>query len=281
MKNALTVHCVVKNEEKWIWYAINSILNIAQKVLVYDTGSVDRTVEIIKAIKSKKIIFEEKGQVDAKELVKLREEQLRKTKTKWFLILDGDEIWTKKAKKELMSKLKNARSKDWAVVIKAWNFVGDTYHIHPESINYNWTYAPKSWQGWANLRVVSTQIPGLGIKGEYPLEYYHDKTGKPIQNYGTKHLILLKNRYFHTTYLQRSSSRKQDKNVLNRANKWKLELGYRLPKGTKYPEVFYQKRPSIVSPPFYRRSTVETLVSAPISPIKSLRRKFLRLYTPK
>ena len=56
MKSNLTVHCVIKNEERWIWFAINSILDIAGEVLIYDTGSADKTVEIVKTIKSKKII---------------------------------------------------------------------------------------------------------------------------------------------------------------------------------------------------------------------------------
>src|SRR3990167_5692967 len=53
---SITVHCVVKNEEKWVWYALNSVIDIAQKVLIFDTGSTDKTVEIIKKIKNKKII---------------------------------------------------------------------------------------------------------------------------------------------------------------------------------------------------------------------------------
>jgi len=92
MKTNLTVHCVVKNEERWIWFALKSILDIADKILVYDTGSSDRTVDIIKTIKSKKIFFEEKGEVDAKGLAQFRREQLIRTKKEWFLILDGDEI---------------------------------------------------------------------------------------------------------------------------------------------------------------------------------------------
>lgn len=278
--NNLTVHCVVKNEQKWIWYAICSVLDIADKILIFDTGSTDKTVEIIKSIKSKKIIFEQKGEVSAKSLVDLRRQQLKMTKTEWFLILDGDEIWPQLTKKELIHRLKNAKRNDWAIVVRAWNFVGDIYHIHPESIHYHWPFAPKNWQGWANLRLISTEIPGLGIKGEYPLEYYHDKTGTPIQNYGKKHLIFLKNRYFHTTYLQRSSSRKRDKRILNRANKWKLELGSRLPKNVKYPEVFYKKRPKGVQSPFYKRSALETLVSVPMTPIKEVRRRLVRSYLP-
>src|SRR3989338_6982361 len=54
MKSNLTIHCVVKNEERWILYALKSILDIADEILIFDTGSTDKTVEIIKTIKTKK-----------------------------------------------------------------------------------------------------------------------------------------------------------------------------------------------------------------------------------
>lgn len=277
---SLTVHCIVKNEEKWVWYALNSILDIANRILIFDTGSTDNTVKIIKSVKSKKITFEKKGEVDAKGLVDLRRQQLKMTKTDWFLILDGDEIWPRETKKELVEKLDRADGADWGVVVRAYNFVGDVYHLHPESIHYNWPFAPKNWKGWANLRVISTKVPGLGIKGEYPLEYYHDKAGVPIQNYGRGHLVFLKNRYFHTTYLQRSSNRNVDKNILNRAKKWKLELGYKI-LGNQYPEVFYKKRPALVDSPFFRRSPVETMMAIFPTPLKEARRRVFNLYKPK
>lgn len=279
-KDGITVHCLVKNEEKWVWFAINSVLDIADRVLIFDTGSTDKTVEIIKTIKSKKIIFEEKGNVDAKGLVDLRKEQLKRTDTNWFMILDGDEIWPKKTKKELAEKLKKAKKEDLAVVIRAWNFVGDVFHYHPESIHYHWPYAPKDYQGWANLRLLRKSIPGLGIKGEYPLEYYHDSTGTPIQNYGQKHLIFLINRYFHSTYLIRSENRRADKSVLNRLKKGKYELGISFQKSTVYPEVFYKPGPSIVADPFVKRGLISTGISAFQSPIKELKRKLLNLYNP-
>ncbi len=278
MKQGITVHCVVKNEEKWIWYALNSILEIASKVLIYDTGSTDKTVEIIKTIKSKKIIFEEKGEVNAEGLVKLRRQQLEGTQTEWFLILDGDEIWPDKTKKELVDKLKTAKENDWGVVIRAWNLVGDIYHYHPESIRYHWPFAPTSYKGWANLRVIHTQVPGLHIQGKYPLEAYCDKNKTPLQNYGQKNLIFLKNRYFHTTYLTRSSSRSTDKKILNRLKKNKYEFGIKFPKNFKYPKVFYIKHPGIVTDPWLKRSSIETITSLLQSPIKELRRRAFNLY---
>ena len=280
MKSNLTVHCVIKNEERWIWFALNSILDIADRVLVYDTGSSDRTVDIIKTIKSKKIIFEEKGEVDAKGLAQLRKEQLSRTKTEWFLILDGDEVWLKQTKKELVGKIKNVDKSKWGIVVRAWNLVGDVYHYHPESTRYRWPFAPKDYKGWANLRVMRKSVV-KDIKGDYPLEAYCDENGIPIQNNRQKHLVFLKNRYFHTTYLTRSDSRRRDKNVLNRLKKLKMELGSSFPKNFKYPEVFYKKRPKIVASPWTKRSNFEYLVALVRTPAKEARRRVLGLYNPK
>ena len=280
MKSGLTVHCVVKNEERWIWFALNSILGIADKILIYDTGSTDKTVEIIKKIKSKKIIFKEKGEVDTKGLTKLREEQLEKTKTDWFLILDGDEVWPNRAKKELLIKIKKAASSDWGMVIRAWNFVGDIYRCHPESIHYHWPYAPTNYKGWANLRMLRKSAV-KDIKGDYPLEAYCDEDGIPIQNYGQKHLVFLKNRYFHATYLIRSDTKTRDRNVLNRLKKSKTELGLSFPKNFKYPEVFYKKTPNIVPSPWGKRSNFDSFVSLVQTPVKEVRRRVFGFYNPK
>lgn len=277
----ITVHCIVKNEERWIWYAINSILSVAEKIIIFDTGSTDKTVEIIKTIRSNKIYFEEKGKVSARELTLLRQEQLKLTKTKWALILDGDEIWPKAATEELKRTIPKLSQQVYGGVIRAWNAVGDIYHYHPESIKYHWPYAPKDYKGWANLRLINAKLPKLHLKGDYPLEAYCDSKGTPIQNYGPKNLFFLENRYFHTTYLTRSSTRKVDKNILNRAKKWKLESGVRFPKSFSYPEVFYLKRPSIVPSPWKKRKKTEEIISITISPLKEIRRNLLNLYNPK
>ena len=280
MKTNLTIHCVVKNEEKWIWFALRSVLDIADKVLVYDTGSSDRTVDIIKTIKTKKIIFEEKGEVDAKGLTKLRKDQLKRTKTEWFLILDGDEIWPENTKKELVGKIIKTDESKWGVVVRAWNLVGDIYHYHPESVHYHWPYAPRNYKGWANLRILRKSAVS-DIKGDYPLEAYCDKHNVPIQNYGDKHLVFLKNRYLHTTYLLRSDTRKRDKGVLNRLKKSKMEYGISFAPNFKYPNVLYNRRPDTVTSPWTKRSNLDLFLSVLQTPLKETRRKVLGLYNRK
>ena len=58
----ITAHCLIKNEENFVWYAIKSVVDFVDKIIVFDTGSTDKTVELIKKLAEEypeKIIFEE------------------------------------------------------------------------------------------------------------------------------------------------------------------------------------------------------------------------------
>ncbi len=88
----ITSHTVIKNEEVFIKPALLSVVNFVDRMLVWDTGSTDRTVSIIKSLKLQKITFRQCGSVDRKGLADLRNQQIELTKTPWFLIVDGDEI---------------------------------------------------------------------------------------------------------------------------------------------------------------------------------------------
>ena len=47
-------HTLVKNEERFIWFSVMSVIVNVDKVLIWDTGSTDDTVKIIQKIKSHK-----------------------------------------------------------------------------------------------------------------------------------------------------------------------------------------------------------------------------------
>ena len=82
----LSVCLVVKNEEKYLWRCLESIKNIAGEIIVVDTGSTDRTIEIAKQFTDR--IFEIKWRDD---FSKARNFALRKASCDWILFLDGDE----------------------------------------------------------------------------------------------------------------------------------------------------------------------------------------------
>jgi hypothetical protein len=124
----ITIHCVCKHEP-FIYYAIKAVYDFCTKILLYDTGSTDiHTLKDIEQLlfedKKKKIVFkqiqlgfdEEKWSLDnlqsfIKEnknkmsVGKCRQMQLDETYTKYFMIVDGDEVHYKKGMHQIINNL--------------------------------------------------------------------------------------------------------------------------------------------------------------------------------
>ena len=54
---SIWAHTLVKNEERFVWFAINSVIDYVDEMRVWDNGSSDSTVKIIKSIKNSKIMI--------------------------------------------------------------------------------------------------------------------------------------------------------------------------------------------------------------------------------
>jgi glycosyltransferase involved in cell wall biosynthesis len=250
-KNLLTAHCLIRNEERWIWYAINSVIKYVDQVVVFDTGSTDNTVKIIKSIKNPKIVFEEKGIVDKKAYVNLRQEMLDRTRTKWFMVLDGDEVWPEIVIKELNKSIFQADKSKEAIIVRQWTCLGDIFHYSRPLASVKQPGSPDGYFGFCMPRAIR-KIPGLHCIGEYGYESYADKKGVNISDWNQNRLIFLKNNYWHMTFLPRSSSRKKDSEVMMRQYKTLYYKGQAFPKNTNYPEVFYLLRPDFVLSPWQK-----------------------------
>lgn len=229
-KPFLTGHMIVKNEQLWVGFAIKSVINHLDRLIIWDTGSTDETVNIIRSIKSPKIEFRLKGSVSRQELVDLRNQQIKLTTTPWFMLIDGDEVWLKQNLLKLIKAIKKAKPKTIALVNRTRNAIGDIYYYLPESKGH---YQIGPWQGHLNIRAIRN-INGLKVIGKYPLEAYTFKD-KPIQNL-TKRLEFVDTWYLHLTHLKRTSWWHQ-LNVIDRLKKYKF-LGERLKlKPNEIPEV--------------------------------------------
>lgn len=88
----LTIGMIVKNEEKWLdkcLSAIKPILdNVDSELIVTDTGSTDKTVEIAKKYTDKVLHFDWIGDFSA-----ARNFGLEKAQGEWFMMLDADDIF--------------------------------------------------------------------------------------------------------------------------------------------------------------------------------------------
>lgn len=215
MATRITTHTIVKNEQNWIKPALLSVIDQVDRLLVWDTGSTDKTPAIIKSINSPKIVFSQKGSVDRQQLVNLRNLQLKATQTPWFLILDGDEIWPKNNIIQLIKAMEKAQSNTIALVNRTKNCIGDLHHFFPESKGQ---YHIGPWQGHLNIRAIKN-LPGLQVVGEYPDEAYIYQ-GKKLQNQPER-LEFVDTWYLHTTHLKRTDWRHSLK-VIDRLKKFKF-----------------------------------------------------------
>ena len=223
----ITLHTIVKNEDRFIKAALISALTSkdVKRALVWDTGSTDNTVSEILSIKDSRIEFMEKGNVSRKQLILLRNEQLKITKTPWILLVDGDEIWPEKNLDNLIQTTKKClaepdqaspdESEIIALVNRTRNVAGDIYHYLPESKGH---YKIGKWTGHLNIRAIKN-LPGLIVKGEYPDEFY-ELNGKKIQDQPEK-LKFVDTWYLHTTHLKRSDSWLAEFKTVDRLKKHK------------------------------------------------------------
>lgn len=264
----ITAHCIVKNEDCWVYFAIKSILSFVEHVIVYDTGSTDHTVEILKDLKSqnpKKITFEEKGPVDRVGLSKLREEQVKRTKTDWFLILDGDEIWKKEEIQKLISETEKKESQIIAAFNRTRNCIGDVYHYLPYESG---GYEIAGIKGTLNIRLIKNK-PNLLLTGEYPWESYADENG-PIEKQ-SKNLLFVDCWYLHTSFLKRSS-KDVSKSSGSFGKKKFPEKGIRM-SDQELPDVLLEHRPSNVPDPLTKRSRPYEYIASISSPLIKIKRK--------
>lgn len=260
------VNTIVNNEENFIWFAIMSVVDYVDKVIVWDTGSTDRTIEIIKEIKKnkgKKISLKKVGKVDSNQFTEIRQKMLDISNCDWILILDGDEVWWEKSIKDIVKCIKKRGDQIAGIVVPVTVSIGDIYHFQDESAG---RYKILGRKGHYNLRAINKKIPGLHLDLPHPLEGYFDAKNKLIQE--RKDTIFLDAPYLHVTHLRRSSS-------VDKINKFKFEVGNVFTKSKKIPEIFYKPFPNIVSSPWVKMRGKDLFKAKLLTPLRKIKRRII------
>lgn len=271
-RGKVTVHMMVKNEDRFIWYAVSSILPFADKIHIIDTGSTDATLDIIRTFHDEKIIIEIYKVKVVSDVTKVRQYQIDQTKTEWLWIVDGDEIYTHFLGREIRSKLNDKNIE--GIVVGRYDLLGDIYHYQSESVG---TYNTFGKKGHCVLRLLhKDNINRLHVDGVYPYEGYYDENNNEVLNHEKQKYYFTKGRLYHAMYLQRSTLGINLSDTFHRM-KGKVEIGKKFPESQKFPEVFSMARPSNVVSVSSPRSVFYEIMASAITPFKILKRTLWRV----
>lgn len=270
-------HTLVKNEERYIWFAVTSVIDYVDKLLLWDTGSSDGTPALIEELKRnypKKIDTREVGEVDIYEFTEVRQEMLDRTKGDWILLVDGDEVWWEDSIKELVEIIRQKGDRLDSIVSRYINLVGDIYHFQEEAAA---RYTIDGKRGHLTIRAINRRIPGLHIARPHGQQGFFDGKGKLIQERTSKKRMFVNMPSFlHFTHLVRSSTREKDLVVPKRKIKLKYEIGQPLPLDFYYPEVFFKPRPKTVPSPWGKMDFSFFLKSAFLTLPRKVKRRLIQ-----
>lgn len=226
-----TAHILVRNEDQFIKLALQSVLPFVSDYIIYDTGSTDKTQELLKDYQ-----YEKHGLQSPAGITKLRNEMIAKTKTDWFFLLDGDEVWNEQILKNYLEFTLSQPKNILATFLKTRNCVGDIYHYRNDSSG---NYEIAGQKGHLNIRAYRRNLQWTG---EYPLEKCVDTTDR-------NSLAFFNGYYWHMTHLKRSSS---DQKILG-FRKTIFDLGTEADKN-EIPEVLQNQN-------FSKRSKIYEIIS--------------------
>lgn len=252
MKGGTTAHVMVRNEGRWLWFSIMSVIEHVDHLIICDTGSIDRTKKCIDWFCARpeyrdKITSLYLDDVPPSCLSSIRQMMIEETKTEWFLVLDGDEIWFQSSIKEFVRTTKEVECS--MIAVPFINIVGDVFSRQKSDREY---YNISGITGAITVKGFRVSIDGLHCNGEYGVEGYFDVNHLPAQD-RSEDIAFIDGPFLHASNTARSSSVIGDLLISYRRKKIAAPIDYRVTDDpANFPEVFYADRPTFVPDPFRR-----------------------------
>jgi glycosyltransferase involved in cell wall biosynthesis len=123
---------IVKNEEDYLPGCLKSIKDIVDEIIIVDTGSTDKTVEIAKNFGAKVYFFPWNNNFS-----EARNESLKYATKDWILILDGDDELYPKDQENFKDMLTRQLDENAIYYFETLNYYGDTIDDNSITINLN------------------------------------------------------------------------------------------------------------------------------------------------
>jgi glycosyltransferase involved in cell wall biosynthesis len=142
MANSLALCMMVKNEQQFLPYCLASVQKICDEIIVVDTGSTDRSIEIAEAFGA--YVIQAKWKDD---FALIRNIAQAPAKSDWVIWLDGDEVLNDSGAKKIKSQLLQDTSADffllprvnyWHSLKKVFAYPDSQYKLYRNNINAKW-----------------------------------------------------------------------------------------------------------------------------------------------
>lgn len=205
---SISVCMIVRNEQRYLASCLNSIKQIAAEIVLIDTGSEDRTIDIGRIFGARVSRFQWRDDFAA-----ARNAGLEKAEGDWILILDADELIAEQDQARLQKILENHRNTSTAFSMETRNYTHNanavTWHSNDGSYPRH-----ESGIGWFPSKKIRLFPNNPKIRFQFPVHELVDPSVRsvgcmvkdcaiPIHHYG--HLNEEKNRkkaesYFYMGY---------------------------------------------------------------------------------
>ncbi|MBU7317606.1 TPR domain-containing glycosyltransferase [Paenibacillus oleatilyticus] len=120
MNKLLSLCMIVKDEEKTLRRCLDSVKGLVDEIIVVDTGSTDKTVEIASEFTNHVYPFQWINDFAA-----AKNEAIRKSTAKWILVLDADEYVQSDEHQRLREHLQNLNyAEPQGIILPIFNFLG-------------------------------------------------------------------------------------------------------------------------------------------------------------
>ncbi|OOM16486.1 tetratricopeptide repeat-containing glycosyltransferase family 2 protein [Clostridium saccharobutylicum] len=159
MKNQVSLCMIVKNEEEYLPKCLKSIKDVVDEIIVVDTGSTDKTVEIAKSYGAKIYYFKWNNNFS-----EARNESLKYATKDWIFILDADDELSLEGREAFKALLDMELDEKAIYHFETLSYYGSVIENGNIAVNLN----PRLFKNYRGIHYegeVHNQL--IRVKGEY------------------------------------------------------------------------------------------------------------------
>lgn len=187
--NNTTPCLMIKNEEYWIYYVLRDLMAVFPKLILLDTGSTDKTVEVVeeaaKIHNCCTILLIEEHYTNPFHIGEGRNKLRNLCETHWMFLVDGDEIW----REDKLQKLLQQEIPDNTEVIMTGaknieDVEGKLQLREHDTANMDRLFAP-------SIHWNRTDYPfeSYGLNGTFPMEKVHYAPADQVYEWHVRHTL--------------------------------------------------------------------------------------------